>query len=89
MILFLECNSNLFKCTNGECIDLNKKCNHIYDCTDASDETGCHYCASNQFTCGDGSCIDAYYRCDRRMDCKDGSDEASCEQQGIILIYFS
>lgn len=36
-----ECKEDQFRCTNGECIDGNLKCDRKYDCKDGSDEFNC------------------------------------------------
>ena len=38
-----KCLSNYFQCTSGGCIDWNKVCNKINDCSQGSDEQNCEY----------------------------------------------
>ena len=37
----IECSSNQFTCTDGECVAGNARCNNIRECKDGSDETNC------------------------------------------------
>lgn len=80
-----DCHANQFTCSNGQCIDLAKKCDQTYDCVDASDETNCIQCTSDQFACQDKTCINGTFLCDGKIDCKDGSDEYSCKASGKLL----
>lgn len=76
-----------FRCKNGECLTLSRKCNHKIDCADGSDEseeicgnTEKKTCAITDFACVDGdSCISIDKRCDTFFDCPDKSDEEDCE----------
>jgi hypothetical protein len=36
-----ECETTEFKCTNGQCIPANKRCDSRKDCYDGSDEFSC------------------------------------------------
>ncbi|XP_042860326.1 basement membrane-specific heparan sulfate proteoglycan core protein-like isoform X47 [Penaeus japonicus] len=78
----VECTSNEFTCSSGECVSTGVVCDGIVDCNDGSDEISCDLparaCASYEFTCGDGTCIYDSARCDGRYDCADGSDELEC-----------
>jgi hypothetical protein len=72
------CTSTEFACKSGECIDEDKECDGIVDCTDASDETNaCHRikCPNYLFRCKYGACINPDLECDGKPDCMDGSDE--------------
>lgn len=35
------CNDDMFKCTNGFCIEKKRQCNGVHDCSDRSDEQNC------------------------------------------------
>lgn len=37
----LKCSYNQFKCLNGVCIDIKKRCDQKIDCSDFSDEANC------------------------------------------------
>ena len=37
----IECSSNQFTCTDGECVAGDARCNNIRECKDGSDETNC------------------------------------------------
>ena len=39
--LFFQCKSLEFTCDNGLCIDLDKRCDNVFDCLDSSDEDHC------------------------------------------------
>ncbi|XP_066980291.1 uncharacterized protein [Macrobrachium rosenbergii] len=40
-LTFSVCGKGLFTCSDGTCIDLNKRCDLRVDCSDQSDEAGC------------------------------------------------
>ncbi|GAB0098092.1 basement membrane-specific heparan sulfate proteoglycan core protein [Sergentomyia squamirostris] len=68
-------------CMNGECIEKNQICDGVYDCSDASDETGCsraNSCEPNEFRCANRKCVAKTWRCDGENDCGDNSDEQEC-----------
>lgn len=83
ILIFLEatatCPPYRFRCDNGECIQLNLKCDAIKDCSDGSDEINCtppsKACADKQFECHNKLCIPHGWTCDGDSDCEDGSDE--------------
>uniref|UniRef100_A0A3Q2DHQ2 EGF-like domain-containing protein n=1 Tax=Cyprinodon variegatus TaxID=28743 RepID=A0A3Q2DHQ2_CYPVA len=73
-----SCASNEFQCTNGQCINIEWRCDGTKDCTDDSDELNCrksNFC-SQEFRCvTSGECISLGFVCDGEEDCVDGSDE--------------
>ncbi|XP_015230707.1 PREDICTED: low-density lipoprotein receptor-related protein 2-like [Cyprinodon variegatus] len=73
-----SCASNEFQCTNGQCINIEWRCDGTKDCTDDSDELNCPppSCSSQEFRCvTSGECISLGFVCDGEEDCVDGSDE--------------
>ena len=40
-VVVISCNKDQFKCSDGECIDKNKKCNGYVDCQAGGDENDC------------------------------------------------
>ncbi|XP_054903943.1 suppressor of tumorigenicity 14 protein homolog [Poeciliopsis prolifica] len=69
-----------FTCSNGFCIDKQRRCDGWNDCGDMSDERKCK-CDSDQFTCKNGLCKSKLFVCDNSNDCGDGSDEKLCSCQ--------
>lgn len=74
---------NMFKCSKGPCLTMDKHCDFVPDCPDASDEVGClekRNCSSlNMIPCNfTTACIKPDWICDGTDDCWDNSDEASC-----------
>ncbi|XP_059622285.1 basement membrane-specific heparan sulfate proteoglycan core protein isoform X2 [Phlebotomus argentipes] len=68
-------------CMNGDCIEKNQVCDGTYDCSDASDESGCsrtNSCEPNEFHCANRKCVAKTWRCDGENDCGDNSDEQGC-----------
>lgn len=41
-----SCDSNQFQCANGQCINIEWKCDGVVECTDNSDELNCRECSS-------------------------------------------
>ncbi|KAK6050360.1 Low-density lipoprotein receptor domain class A, partial [Cooperia oncophora] len=85
-----SCPENYFLCTNRRCIDEAKRCNHIDDCGDASDELDCAAavaCAPGSFACGNGHCINQTKVCDGHNDCHDTgvSDESKETCPGLPI----
>ncbi|KAJ8967225.1 hypothetical protein NQ314_003003, partial [Rhamnusium bicolor] len=78
------CGDGEVTCQDGNCVP-GKRCDHIFDCLDNSDELGCEgFCDVSQFKCNDGACVDERLRCDGLTDCRDGSDEQNC---GMLACY--
>uniref|UniRef100_A0A3B3E196 Low-density lipoprotein receptor-related protein 2 n=1 Tax=Oryzias melastigma TaxID=30732 RepID=A0A3B3E196_ORYME len=77
-----SCGSNEFQCTNGQCINIDWRCDGTKDCTDDSDELNClPECTSQEFKCvTSGECIPLGFVCDGEEDCTDGSDEQRAGQ---------
>ena len=70
-----------FQCAVGHCIDLNRKCDNEYDCTDQSDELNAtctdRLCDRNrEYKCDSGQCLQIQLFCDGEVNCVDGSDES-------------
>lgn len=76
------CDSDQFRCRNGDCVNGNAQCNGYTECQDGSDETDCPStsCQANQFRCRNGQCVNAAVRCNGQTDCQDSSDEANCRK---------
>ncbi|KAM9425856.1 low-density lipoprotein receptor-related protein 2 [Pholidichthys leucotaenia] len=73
-----SCGSDEFQCTDGQCIDIEWRCDGTFDCADNSDELNCPHpsCSSDKFQCvSSGECIPLEFICDGDEDCLDGSDE--------------
>ncbi len=72
------CELGEFDCGTGEeCIDSERVCDEVEDCSNGADERECS-CGPGLFTCDDGQCIHAAFVCDSVVNCDDGSDEADC-----------
>ncbi|KAG7156955.1 Basement membrane-specific heparan sulfate proteoglycan core protein-like 4, partial [Homarus americanus] len=67
-------------CMNGQCVDKDKVCDGVFDCSDASDEMRCNPlgCEPNEFQCDNKRCVLKTWLCDSDDDCGDGSDERDC-----------
>ncbi|XP_058055099.1 prolow-density lipoprotein receptor-related protein 1 [Anopheles bellator] len=77
---------DLFRCTNGKCIERNLTCNVNDDCGDGSDEdvplcrnTTLICAGPDLFRCKSGVCITSNQLCDGANDCGDWNDERSCQ----------
>ncbi|RZC35821.1 Ldl recept a domain containing protein, partial [Asbolus verrucosus] len=71
------CTSEEFKCNDGTCVSISKRCDGKSDCPQSEDEEFCE-CNEDQVQCEDGRCITGN-RCDGIFDCVDGSDEHGCD----------
>ncbi|XP_048508165.1 basement membrane-specific heparan sulfate proteoglycan core protein isoform X9 [Athalia rosae] len=70
-----------FRCNNGQCILLRRKCDVVPDCYDGSDETDCGFCSPDEWKCESSECIPENQRCDGVSNCVDGSDENDCASE--------
>ncbi|XP_015191015.1 PREDICTED: uncharacterized protein LOC107074068 [Polistes dominula] len=75
-----ECGQNEFACENErQCVPINKICDGIRHCRDASDENSemCtkQECRDDSYRCSYGACIPIKFTCNLRPDCYDWSDE--------------
>ena len=83
-LLVASCAGDMFRCSSGECIKKQERCNGRQDCRDGSDEAcGCaEYCTGHsEYRCNDNFCLsslDKDPRCDGQFQCPDLSDEFSC-----------
>ncbi|XP_060569363.1 LDL receptor repeat-containing protein egg-1-like [Ruditapes philippinarum] len=75
-----QCSDSEFRCTNGQCIPLEKRCDSYEHCIDGTDENSCDICKEGTFHCDLVRCIPSRLVCDTYADCKDGDDEKSCGQ---------
>ncbi|KAK3739393.1 hypothetical protein QZH41_018445 [Actinostola sp. cb2023] len=80
------CQPDEFTCANKRCISTSWRCDGQHDCSDKSDEIGCHgnvtqNCTSSQHQCDNRQCIDKAWVCDGDSDCSDESDEKGCPPQ--------
>ncbi|KAJ8020319.1 Transmembrane protease serine 3 [Holothuria leucospilota] len=71
--------SSDYECLDGNrTIAVERRCDGVADCDDASDETECE-CTENQFRCPNGICRMKSDLCNVHDDCGDGTDEENCE----------
>ena len=90
-----------FQCENGECIDKDRKCDGVPNCSDNSDEGPICMCLGDTidkdefFKCPtkgedpeDSVCIFKNQQCDGIIDCPFGEDEENCggENREMVLI---
>lgn len=72
------CMAYQYKCSSGQCVPSESRCNDTEECLDGSDETNCP-CKRGQFKCHDGTCINFSKRCNGQTDCLPfGEDEENC-----------
>ncbi|KAK4290492.1 hypothetical protein Pmani_036609, partial [Petrolisthes manimaculis] len=77
------CLGDEWRCADGLCIPLIKRCDGHMNCYDQSDEQHCR-CGPGKFQCGNNtSCLAVTAKCDGKMDCWDGSDEANCTNSSV------
>lgn len=80
---YLECNTDDFICTSGQCIKPSYRCDGLPQCRDSSDELNCNYTVPcTEFQCDNKHCISYAWVCDGSVDCSadgsDRSDERNC-----------
>ncbi|KAF2368211.1 SEA domain [Trinorchestia longiramus] len=74
-----QCLDDEWRCADGLCIPVIKRCDGHMNCYDQSDEQNCPACRADQFQCGNNtSCLPLTAKCDGNMDCWDGADEINC-----------
>ncbi|KHJ89205.1 hypothetical protein OESDEN_10977, partial [Oesophagostomum dentatum] len=74
------CAADEFACIVSEqCIEANRRCNGITECTDGTDEMNCDVCGNGLFHCAkSGECIPMEERCDGKRQCPHAEDEMLC-----------
>ncbi|XP_067615609.1 modular serine protease-like [Eurosta solidaginis] len=76
-----KCGDTEMQCANGICIDSERVCDGIIDCSDGDDETleKCVPLSCQPFAhrCAYGACIEGRAACNGTVECHDGSDESS------------
>uniref|UniRef100_A0A182JW00 Uncharacterized protein n=1 Tax=Anopheles christyi TaxID=43041 RepID=A0A182JW00_9DIPT len=79
---YTKCRSNEFTCDDNQCIDQDRQCDGVPDCSRGEDELECGIVEcdeSREFLCrSDNTCIQKEAVCDGHADCSDGEDE-QCE----------
>lgn len=75
-----HCDESEFRCSTGECLPSQFRCDRFDNCPDGSDEDGCGDPCFNGFLCRNDRCLDHLLRCDRMHgnNCGDWSDETGC-----------
>ncbi|KYQ47144.1 Low-density lipoprotein receptor-related protein 1B, partial [Trachymyrmex zeteki] len=71
------CSGDQFRCLDGICLSIDKRCNGIANCRNGEDENQCG-CGDTEFRCTDGHCISYVLQCNGVNECSDGSDERDC-----------
>ncbi|XP_074660048.1 uncharacterized protein LOC141912633 [Tubulanus polymorphus] len=66
-----------FQCKSGQCLNLEKRCDSVIQCSDGSDEIGCDPSCRSGFLCNNRQCLGIDVTCDKDgIDhCGDWSDE--------------
>lgn len=80
------CAADQFQCNLGNCIPASKKCDHVPDCYDNSDEQDCVWVCdeTREFKCAHtGKCITLEQRCDGTLNCGDFDDSDEMECGGV------
>ncbi|XP_018057777.1 PREDICTED: basement membrane-specific heparan sulfate proteoglycan core protein isoform X9 [Atta colombica] len=77
-----ECPPGWFRCNDGVCLDIKRRCDGRPHCLDGSDEFNCSQCPDGQLPCDNGVCINKNFFCDHNIDCHDASDERNCPESG-------
>ncbi|ELU02214.1 hypothetical protein CAPTEDRAFT_47750, partial [Capitella teleta] len=87
------CVETHFQCQSGACIPFEKLCNGISDCSDSSDEHGCHLhdcrwaTCPNEFKCHHAYCIPIHRLCDGVYDCPEKDDEKDCAAVSCVGLF--
>jgi hypothetical protein len=79
-----QCRGDQFSCNDGQCIQVQQRCDGRPDCRNGQDEYNCtglpsSSCAENEFPCAAGFCIMGYKKCNGIKDCPSGNDEDNCQ----------
>ncbi|ESO96764.1 hypothetical protein LOTGIDRAFT_143634 [Lottia gigantea] len=79
----LNCNMTDYVCEDGRmCITIEKTCNGVRDCIDASDESEQYCktrkCPADYYSCNNTRCVYLDKICNGINDCGDNSDEKQC-----------
>ena len=66
------CSQDMFRCTSGQCVPTETRCDLLFDYRDESDEADCE-CQLKE--CISGQCLSRSSFHDGLMDCREGDDE--------------